>query len=131
MFLTTQVTLMPKEPSRSLPTQQLIGLQVIDTKGSVIGNVKDVAIDFLNKGVSLKVTTKNKAEMDFGWEDVQSVEDVVLLKRQIDLSAARPTEVNTSTNTQAVQTLMICPSCGASAPARAKYCSKCGSDLKS
>ena len=131
MFLTTEVSLMPKEPSKSLPIQQLIGLQVIDTKGSVIGNVKDIAIDFLNKEISLKVTTKNKSEMDFGWEDVQSVEDVVLLKRQIDLSAARPIEVDTLTNTQPMQTLMICPSCGASAPARAKYCSKCGSDLKS
>ena len=114
-----------------MPIQQLIGLQVIDTKGSVVGNVKDVAIDFLKKAVSLKVTTKNEAEMDFAWDDVQSVEDVVLLKRQIDLPAARPIEVDTSTNAQAVQTLMICPSCGASAPARAKYCSKCGSDLKS
>ena len=122
---------MPEEPSKSMPIQQLIGLQVIDTKGSVVGNVKDVAIDFLKKEVSLRVTTKNKAEMDFGWDDVQSVEDVVLLKRQIDLPTARPIEVDTSTNAQPVQTLMICPSCGASAPSRAKYCSKCGSDLKS
>ena len=131
MFLTTEVAPMPKEPSKSIHIQQLIGLQVIDTKGSVVGNVKDVAVDFLNKEVSLKVTTKNKAEMDFGWDDVQSVEDVVLLKRQVDLSATRPVEVHASTNTQPVQTSIICPSCGASAPARAKYCSKCGSNLKS
>jgi len=121
------------ESGKFVPLQQFIGLQVIDTRGSLIGNVKDISLDFANKAISLKITTKSKGEMEFGWDDLQSVEDVVLLKRQVDLSSApKETEGNPSqTEMRGVQTLMICPNCGASASARAKFCSKCGSDLKS
>lgn len=116
-----------------MPIQQFIGLQVIDTKGSLIGNVKDVALDFANKDLSLKVSTKSKTEMDFGWDDIQSVEDVVLLKKQVDMAVTPQDKPESSGEgvTQATQALVICPSCGASSPARAKFCARCGTDLKS
>ena len=120
-----------KEPRKFLPIQQFIGLQVIDTKGSLIGNVKDIALDFQNRDISLKVATKSKGEIDFGWDDVQSVEDVVLLKKQVDMTVS-PTDIRFDLSGEhAPQALLICPSCGASSPARAKFCSKCGADLKS
>jgi sporulation protein YlmC with PRC-barrel domain len=131
MFQPTVRVSMPKESAKSLPIQQFIGLQVIDTKGSLVGNVKDISLDFQNKQISFRVATKNKGEMDFGWDDVQSVEDVVLLKKEVDLSLASKEAHGSSSGTQPVQTLMICPTCGTAAPARAKFCSKCGSDLKS
>jgi len=121
---------MTKDPRKFMPLQQFVGLQVIDTKGSLVGNVKDVSLDFENKDISLKVATKNRGEMDFGWEDVQSVEDVVLLKKPVDVTPSGPENKLSSSGEQAVQTLLICPSCGASSPARAKFCSKCGADLK-
>jgi len=121
---------MTKDSRKFLPLQELVGLQVIDTKGSLVGNVKDVSLDFENKDISLKVATKNMGEMDFGWEDVQSVEDVVLLKKPVDVTPSRPENKPSSPVEQAVQALLICPSCGASSPARAKFCSKCGADLK-
>jgi sporulation protein YlmC with PRC-barrel domain len=130
MFLTVKVGYVPK-PRKPMQVQRVIGLEVIDTNGSVIGSVKDVAVEFQNKDVSLKVTTKNKTEMEFSWDDVQSVEDVVLLKRGVDLSATKPNGLGESSNAQAVQALVICPSCGSSAPVHAMYCSKCGCDLKS
>jgi sporulation protein YlmC with PRC-barrel domain len=34
-----------------MPLQQFVGLQVIDTKGSLVGNVKDVSLDFENKDI--------------------------------------------------------------------------------
>jgi sporulation protein YlmC with PRC-barrel domain/ribosomal protein L40E len=120
-----------KESHKLLPIQHFIGLQVIDTRGSLIGNVKDISLDFENREISLKVATKNTGEMDLGWDDVQSVEDVVLLKKQVDLSSAPKETEQAPSGNQTVQTLVICPSCGASSPARAKFCSKCGSDLKS
>ena len=122
---------MPKESRKFMPIQQFIGLQVIDTKGSLVGNVKDVSLDVESKDISFKISTKNKGEMDFGWDDVQSVEDVVLLKKQIDMSTAPADDKQDSPGEQVVQALVICPSCGASSPARAKFCSKCGADLKS
>jgi len=121
----------PKDASKFMTLQHFIGLQVIDAKGSLIGNVKDVSIDFGNKDISLNVATKDKDEMDFTWEDVQSVEDVVLLKKQINVPAPPAENKPDSPGEQTSQAVLICPSCGASSPARAKFCSKCGADLKS
>ena len=128
MFLAEQVLPMTKEPSKSRPVQQFIGLQVIDTKGSLVGTVKDISVDFANKAISVRVSTKNTGEMDFSWDDVQSVEDVVLLKNPVNLSLDE-TEID-SAKGRTVQAVSICPNCSASVPARAKFCSKCGSDLK-
>ena len=122
---------MAKESGKFSPAQRFVGLQVIDTKGSVIGTVKDLLLDFTNKEIALKVITKTKGEMEFGWDDVQSVEDVVLLKRQVDVPPTPMGDAENPLDSQTVQALMICPTCGATALARAKFCSKCGSDLKS
>jgi sporulation protein YlmC with PRC-barrel domain/ribosomal protein L40E len=120
-----------KDSRKYVPLQQFIGLQVIDTKGSLVGNVKDISLDFEAKDICLKVATKNKGEMDFGWDDVQSVEDVVLLKKQVDMSVSPPENKPESSGEQGVQALLICSSCGASSPARAKFCSRCGAELRS
>ena len=120
---------MPNDASKPLPVQQFIGLQVIDTKGMLVGTVKDMSIDFPNREVSIRVSTKNEEDVDFGWDDVQSVEDVVLLKKEVDLSPLDGTETDLA-KPRAVQAVLICPTCGAPVPARAKFCSKCGSDLR-
>ena len=120
---------MPKDPNKSMPVQQFIGLQVIDIKASLVGTVKDISVDFANREISIQVSTKNKGEIDFGWDDVQSVEDVVLLKKEVDLVSSEETETDFA-KAQTVQAVLICPNCGASVPGRAKFCSKCGSDLK-
>ncbi len=122
---------MPRESRKSVPVQEFIGLQVIDTKGSLVGTVKDISIDFANKGISVRVKTKNGGEMDFGWDEVQSVEDVVLLKKEVELSPSSEETESRPSNPRSVQAHIICPNCGTSAVARAKFCSKCGSDLKS
>lgn len=124
------VIVLSKEAPKLVPVQRLIGLQVIDTKGSLIGNVKDVALDFENKAIVLSIATKTKGDMVFGWDDVQSVEDVVLLKKPVDMPSAPP-ESKQDSPEQPAQAMLICSSCGASSPARAKFCSKCGMDLKS
>ncbi len=129
MFLAEQMRSMPKEPGKSLPVQEFIGLQVIDTKGTLVGTVKDISVDFTNREVSIHVSTKNEGEMDFAWDDVQSVVDVVLLKKEVDLSAVQETETDFA-KARTVQAVLICPNCGASVPTHAKFCSKCGSNLK-
>lgn len=101
-------------------------MQVIDSKGALVGNVKDVSVDFRNKGLAFRVTTKARTEMDVPWDDVLSVEDVVLLKKEVDLAVATVVAPTPPT----VQAAMICPSCGTSAPGHAKFCPKCGAALK-
>ena len=94
MFLAEQTPPMPSEPNKSMPVQQFIGLQVIDTKASLVGTVKDISVDFANREISIQVSTKDKGEMDFGWDDVQSVEDVVLLKKEVDLASSEETDTD-------------------------------------
>jgi sporulation protein YlmC with PRC-barrel domain len=104
-----------------------MGLQVIDTKGVLVGNVKDVSVDFRNRNLAFVVVTKNGSEIDVSWDDVLSLEDVVLLKKEITIPAGKAA----STQPQpVVQALLICPSCGASAQGQAKFCPRCGHSLK-
>ena len=114
---------MSKEPSKFVPAQRFAGLQVIDNKGSLVGNVKDVSVDFRNKSLAFRVTTKAHAELDMSWDDVLSVEDVVLLKKEVQLTTQTPAAPT-------VAAVLICPNCGTSAPAHAKFCPKCGGSLK-
>lgn len=116
---------MSKE-TKFVPSQRFAGIQVIDSKGAVIGNVKDVSVDFKNKGLAFRVTTKARTEMDVPWDDVLSVEDVVLLKKEVDLAVATTTVLVPPI----VQATVICPICGASAPSQAKFCPRCGTALK-
>jgi len=114
--------------NKFLPVQRFVGLQVIDAKGALIGNVKDISVDFQNRSLAFVVAAKNGRELDISWEDVLSMEDVILLKKEIPIP---PPEAMMSTQPPPpVQAMMICPNCGGSAPAQAKFCPKCGHTLK-
>jgi sporulation protein YlmC with PRC-barrel domain len=114
-----------KATPKFVPSQKYAGIQVIDSKGAVVGNVTDVSVDFRNKALAFHVTTKARTEIDIPWDDVLSVEDVVLLKKELEI--AEPTAAPTPP--PAVQAALICPNCGASAPSHAKFCPKCGASL--
>ena len=118
---------MSKGTAKFASSQRFVGMQVIDSKGSMVGNVKDVSVDFRNKELAFRVTTKTRTEMDIPWDDVLSVEDVVLLKKEVEVSTAPPTA---TPSPPTVQAMMICPSCGTSAPGHAKFCPKCAAALK-
>jgi len=57
---------------------------------------------------------------------VQSVEDVVLLKKEVDLASSEETDTDFA-NGRTVQAVLICSNCGESVLVPS---SKCGSDLK-
>jgi len=103
-------------------------MQVIDSKGSLVGNVRDVSVDFQNRAMAFRVTTKTKTDIDLNWDDVLSVEDVVLLKKEVD--AAALAQAASATAPPAVQAVLICTNCGTSAPGHAKFCPKCGNPFK-
>lgn len=123
---------MSKESSKFILAQRFAGMQVVDNKGVMVGTVKDVSVDFQNKRLIFRVSAKNKTEMDMDWDDVLSVGDIVLLKKNVDLSMLVPQATVPSTTTQALtaQAQVICPTCGTSSPAHAKFCPKCGAALK-
>jgi sporulation protein YlmC with PRC-barrel domain len=120
-----------KEQAKFVPSQKFSGMQVIDSKGSLVGNVKDVSVDFQNKALAFRVSTKARTDLDLGWDDVLSVEDVVLLKKEVDLpmQTSQPPPP-AAPSAPAVQAIVICPNCGTSAPGHAKFCPKCGAGLR-
>lgn len=123
---------MPKPETKYKQTQHFVGMQVIDSKGTVVGNVKDVSVDFQSKALAFRVSTKSHSELDMSWDDVQSVEDVVLLKKEVDLTSIPETQTSPSTGELPVtiQAVLICSNCGTSTPGHAKFCPKCGTALR-
>jgi len=111
-----------------VPAQHFSGMQVIDSKGMLVGNVKDISVDFQERTLAFLVTTRNQSEIEIAWEDVATVKDVVLLKKEIELPS-EDKETHTI-SPPAVQASLVCPGCGASAPGHAKFCPKCGHSLR-
>ena len=126
------------EKKTYLPTQKFVGKQVIDVKGSMIGNVKDLAVSVEEVDLALVVITKAGADIQIPWSDIQSIEDVVLLKKTVDLPKAPETTVEVPTVTPMTiptssgpSANIQCPSCKATIPGHAKFCPKCGSRTRS
>jgi sporulation protein YlmC with PRC-barrel domain/ribosomal protein L40E len=117
------------DKGKFVPAQRFVGMQVIDSKGMVVGNVKDVSVDFQEKTLAFLVTTKNRTDLDIPWENVLSIEDVILLKTEIELPEIAEAE-KVETVVSVGQALIICPNCGASAPGHAKFCPRCGHSMK-
>jgi len=132
MLVSYRTLRMSKPEMKFKQAQHFVGMQVIDSKGTVVGNVKDVSVDFQSKSLAFHVSTKNRSELDMGWDDVQSVEDVVLLKKEVDLASIPEAQTSSSTadSPVTIQAVLICSNCGTSAPGHAKFCPKCGTALR-
>lgn len=110
--------------SNFISIQKFIDKKVIDNNGTLVGEVKDLKVKLGQLDIELIIATKTGEEMDIPWSDIQSVEDFIILKKTVKLpkSAAAPTPQPSDTT--------ICKNCGVETIKRAKFCPKCGSDLK-
>jgi sporulation protein YlmC with PRC-barrel domain len=76
----------------------LVGMQVVDSDGKVVGKVKDVAFVVGKMGPSLCVEGKKGDSRNVSWAEVQAVGDFVVLKApQVQ---------------QPRSTVQTCPTCG-------------------
>ncbi len=121
---------MPIE-KKYVPSQKIMGMQVIDLKGTMVGSVKDVAFDVKQKDMALVVATKARTEIEVPWSSIQSIEDVVLLGKEIELpspvsAAPQPSPVAPPI----VQASSPCPNCGTMVPSHGRFCPKCGAKLR-
>ena len=109
-----------------IPREKLIGMQVVDTAGSIVGSVKDLAVTLGEGKISLIVTTSAGSETEISWKDVQAVKDIVLLSKSIE---APPITVSVLQQPSQL-TEVSCSRCGAKLPSTAKFCAKCGAKLR-
>jgi len=117
---------MTEKKGEFVPAQKFIGMQVIDSKGSAVGTVKDLGVNIVEKKFNLIVTTRARSEIQISWEDIQSVLDVVLLRKEIEV----PKTTEPVPTPPPPPPMNNCPSCGTSVIPTAKFCPKCGSKLK-
>lgn len=115
---------MSESQRKRITSQKFIGMQVVDPKGAIIGSVKDFSIGISDKEILLIVGTKAGEDIEVPLSNVTSVEDVVLLAKPKEGWGTPPTPSPPSPAT------IACKSCGATLPAHAKFCAKCGSQVK-
>jgi sporulation protein YlmC with PRC-barrel domain len=98
-----EVSCMAKQ-ERAVPRDKLIGMQVIDAEGRMVGIVKDVAFLVGKMGISLSVENKKGEGRNVTWDEVQAVGDFVVLKPATQAATtAQPVQQ------QAAQP--VCPTC--------------------
>ncbi|MBS7609395.1 PRC-barrel domain-containing protein [Candidatus Bathyarchaeota archaeon] len=120
----------------------LLGKQVIENRGLIIGNVRDVAFSFSEDKIELALTVQvGSQEINIPWHEVQAVGDVILLKVSRDkvrpsavpaptpVPGPTPTPPPPSTTLPPIVIERSCPECGHRNPPNAKYCVKCGKKL--
>ncbi|MBS7623043.1 PRC-barrel domain-containing protein [Candidatus Bathyarchaeota archaeon] len=108
---------------KHISSQKFIGMQVIDSKGVIVGNVKDFVINPIDKEILLVVSSKTEGDIEVPLTNVSSIEDVVLLVRSAEAPVVQqaPAPAPVTIN---------CKSCGATLPSHAKFCAKCGSKVR-
>jgi sporulation protein YlmC with PRC-barrel domain len=119
---------MTEKKGQFVPTQRIMGMQVIDSKGSSVGAVKDVGVNVAEKKLNLIVSTKARTEIQISWDDIQSMVDVVLLSKEIEVP--KGPEVTPVQIPVPPPPPSACPTCGTQVAPTAKFCPKCGSRLK-
>jgi sporulation protein YlmC with PRC-barrel domain len=67
---------------KPLTKDALVSMQVIDSKGRLVGKVKDVAFVVGQLGISLSVENENGEVQSVPWQDIQAASDFILLKPQ-------------------------------------------------
>jgi sporulation protein YlmC with PRC-barrel domain len=101
---------------KTVTKDALVGMQVIDADGLIVGDVKDVAFTVGKLGVSINVENKKGDTRNIAWEQIQAVGDVVILKQslvveEITVTTVSPTVMTQTAAKPATTGTPICPTC--------------------
>ena len=108
--------MMPKT-SKLLTKDALVSMQVINSKGQLMGKVKDIALEVGEIGISLAVQNDNGKVQIVHWGDIQAASDFIILKPQSqNVTQVQPqeqTQQQTKVEPKAKEkTLPACKLCG-------------------
>ncbi len=115
---------------------EVVGKQVVEKRGYIIGTVKDLSFSITPEGVELAISVDSAGrELNIPWAEIQAIGDVVLLKSQYEKPAQAPALATPPTAPPptpiSVGLEKICPYCEFKNPPDAKFCVRCGRRLPS
>jgi sporulation protein YlmC with PRC-barrel domain len=88
---------------KGVTKDKLVGMKVIDSKGYMIGTVKDIGFTVGKLGINLTMEDNEGEIKEIAWDEVQAAGDFVLLKPQSETPTVQ-------TGPQAPVT-RVCPTC--------------------
>jgi sporulation protein YlmC with PRC-barrel domain len=94
---------------KPLTRDALVSMQVIDAKGRLLGQVKDVAFAVGKSGIALSVENSSGDTQTVSWEDVQAASDFIVLKPVAQSIYQQP---QTAQPVQQQPSQPLCPTCG-------------------
>jgi len=120
-----------------LSRDKIVGKQVIDSNGTILGTVKDITFDLAQSKMSITITDEKGKGTEISSDEVSAVGDVVLLKKPRGTEAVAvsptptpPTKPAPPPSAKAPTTPGLCPNCGYQNEAESRFCIKCGTRLK-
>lgn len=119
-----------KNEKTSISSKEFEGKQVIDANGTLIGNVKELIISIPDGVVSLLVSLRDGGESKIEWSSIKSIGDVVLLNKEIELQKPLTPTLRPIPTPPPPLLTIECPHCKARIPVKAKFCPRCGFQVK-
>jgi sporulation protein YlmC with PRC-barrel domain len=93
---------------KAMTKDRLIGMQVYDSEGNVMGTVQDIAFTVGKMGMTLIVETKKGDSKEVAWDDIQAAGDIVVLKPK----GSQVSPIQTAEPAQTQAQPITCPTCG-------------------
>ncbi len=94
---------------KPLTRDALVSMQVIDARGRLLGQVKDVVFAVGKSGIALSIENSNGETQTVSWEDVQAASDFIILKPIAQSTYQQP---QTAQPEQQQSSQPLCSTCG-------------------
>jgi len=110
---------------------EIIGMDVINTKAEKIGKIDSIALDELGK-VQFIVKLEDGKEHIVTQENVLAIADVMLIKSPTETTPSSMEGKEAAMTKKAVkkaEKIIVCPFCGFINRPGSKYCTNCGKPL--
>lgn len=107
---------MERKGKRTLTKEKIIGMQVINTEGNILGKVKELSLVVGEPDQALIIVDEGGNETEARWSEVAAAGDVILLKSKEEIESGG-------------EGMMHCPSCGAELDKGAVFCPNCGNKV--
>ena len=97
---------------KGMTKDRLVGMQVINSEGNMVGTVNDLAFTVGKLGMTLIVESKKGDSTEIAWEDIQAAGDFIILKAKSGQTQAANTQQSTQQQPAAQAQSQTCPTCG-------------------